>query len=106
MRVAFRDALFAFQKAPLLSVLSITTIAFSLFAFALFGLVAINIKRTLERVPIGHDDIAFLQYTGGTTGRAKGAMLTQRNMVANTLQAAAWAAQYPRARRLSPEASG
>jgi long-chain acyl-CoA synthetase len=35
-------------------------------------------------------DIAFLQYTGGTTGRAKGAMLTQRNMVANTLQAAAW----------------
>lgn len=50
MRVAFRDALFAFRKAPLLSVLSITTIAFSLFAFALFGLVAINIKRTLERV--------------------------------------------------------
>jgi long-chain acyl-CoA synthetase len=36
-------------------------------------------------------DPAFLQYTGGTTGRAKGAMLTQRNMVANTLQAAAWA---------------
>ena len=45
MRVAFRDALFAFRKAPLLSVLSITTIAFSLFAFALFGLVAINIKH-------------------------------------------------------------
>jgi long-chain acyl-CoA synthetase len=37
------------------------------------------------------NDLAFLQYTGGTTGRAKGAMLTQRNMVANTLQAAAWA---------------
>src|SRR5688572_25871854 len=36
-------------------------------------------------------DLAFLQYTGGTTGLAKGAMLTQRNMVANTLQAAAWA---------------
>jgi long-chain acyl-CoA synthetase len=35
-------------------------------------------------------DIAFLQYTGGTTGRAKGAMLTQRNMVANTLQCVAW----------------
>ena len=50
MRIAFRDALFAFRKAPLLSVLSITTIAFSLFAFALFGLVAINIKGTLERV--------------------------------------------------------
>jgi long-chain acyl-CoA synthetase len=36
------------------------------------------------------DDIAFLQYTGGTTGVAKGAMLTHRNMVANTLQAKAW----------------
>ena len=44
-------------------------------------------------------DLAFLQYTGGTTGRAKGAMLTQRNMVANTLQAAAWAAPY-----LTPDA--
>jgi cell division transport system permease protein len=50
MRIAFRDALFAFRKAPLLSVLSITTIAFSLFAFALFGLVALNIKRALESV--------------------------------------------------------
>lgn len=48
MRLAFRDALFAFRKAPLLSVLSVTTIAFSLFAFALFGLVALNIKRALE----------------------------------------------------------
>ncbi len=41
-------------------------------------------------VTLGHEDIAFLQYTGGTTGIAKGAMLTQRNMVANVLQAAAW----------------
>src|SRR3546814_7658860 len=37
-----------------------------------------------------HDDIAFLQYTGGTTGVAKGAMLTHGNMIANMLQAAAW----------------
>lgn len=50
MRIAFRDALFAVRKAPLLSVLSVMTIGFSLFAFALFGLVAINIKRALERV--------------------------------------------------------
>ncbi|TAM92925.1 MAG: long-chain-fatty-acid--CoA ligase [Rhodanobacteraceae bacterium] len=42
------------------------------------------------RVQLGHDDIAFLQYTGGTTGVAKGAMLTHGNMVANTLQLAAW----------------
>ena len=47
-------------------------------------------KRTLERRPIGHDDIAFLQYTGGTTGVAKGAMLLHRNIIANLLQARAW----------------
>lgn len=50
MRLAFRDALFAVRKAPLLSALSVMTIAFSLFAFALFGLVALNIKRALETV--------------------------------------------------------
>src|SRR5687767_8901356 len=50
MRLAFRDALFAFRKAPLLSALSIMTIAFSLFAFALFGVVAINIRQALEGV--------------------------------------------------------
>ena len=47
-------------------------------------------RRTLERVPQGHDDIAFLQYTGGPTGVAKGAMLLNRNIVANVLQARAW----------------
>jgi long-chain acyl-CoA synthetase len=44
-------------------------------------------------VSVGHDDIAYLQYTGGTTGTAKGAMLTHGNMVANVLQARAWFAQ-------------
>jgi len=39
---------------------------------------------------VGPDDIAFLQYTGGTTGIAKGAMLSHRNMVANVLQLEAW----------------
>ncbi len=39
---------------------------------------------------ISAGDVAFLQYTGGTTGVAKGAMLTQRNMIANVLQASAW----------------
>src|SRR5262245_39276529 len=47
-------------------------------------------KAKLERVPLTHDDIAFLQYTGGTTGVAKGAMLLHRNIVANLLQARAW----------------
>ena len=40
-----------------------------------------------RRSTLGHDDIAFLQYTGGTTGVAKGAMLTHGNMIANMLQA-------------------
>src|SRR3954468_2251770 len=48
--LSFRSAVNAFRRAPLLSVLSITTIAFSLFAFGLFGLVALNIKRALENV--------------------------------------------------------
>jgi long-chain acyl-CoA synthetase len=47
-------------------------------------------KHTLPRIEIAPDDIGFLQYTGGTTGVAKGAMLTHRNMVANMQQAAAW----------------
>ena len=45
------------------------------------------------RCPLGHDDLAFLQYTGGTTGVAKGAMLTHANMVANVLQVDAWVAR-------------
>ncbi|MEI2455185.1 MULTISPECIES: long-chain fatty acid--CoA ligase [Lysobacter] len=44
----------------------------------------------LPEVEISPDDIAFLQYTGGTTGLAKGAMLTHRNLAANMQQAAAW----------------
>ena len=41
-------------------------------------------------VPIGPDDLALLQYTGGTTGVPKGAMLSHRALVANTLQCRAW----------------
>jgi long-chain acyl-CoA synthetase len=44
----------------------------------------------LQQVALSHDDVAFLQYTGGTTGVAKGAMLTHGNMIANMLQAGAW----------------
>jgi len=47
-------------------------------------------KHAVTTPSISHDDIAFLQYTGGTTGVAKGAMLTHGNMVANMLQAGSW----------------
>ena len=51
-------------------------------------------KRPLERRALAHEDLAFLQYTGGTTGVAKGAMLTHRNIVANLLQARAWVGPF------------
>ena len=47
-------------------------------------------KSGFTPAAIETDDIAFLQYTGGTTGLAKGAMLTHRNLVANVLQVEAW----------------
>ena len=47
---SLRDALITFRRSPLLSALSVTTIAFSLFAFGLFGLVALNIREALERL--------------------------------------------------------
>lgn len=50
MKRTVRDALITFRRTPLLSVLSITTIAFSLFAFGLFGLVALNIRDALDRL--------------------------------------------------------
>ena len=46
--------------------------------------------KKLVKPTLTHDDIAFLQYTGGTTGVAKGAMLLHRNIVANLLQSRAW----------------
>jgi len=50
-------------------------------------------KLPLKPVNIAFEDVAFLQYTGGTTGVAKGAMLTHRNIVANLLQARVWLSQ-------------
>ncbi|SHI44978.1 AMP-binding protein [Pollutimonas bauzanensis] len=51
-------------------------------------------KAPYAPAPLGHSDLAFLQYTGGTTGVAKGAMLTHGNMVANVCQAHAWVQPY------------
>jgi long-chain acyl-CoA synthetase len=49
-------------------------------------------RRHLDHIELGYADIAFLQYTGGTTGVSKGAMLSHRNMVFNVHQSRAWQA--------------
>ncbi len=51
---------------------------------------AAGARHRFEPVTVKRDDVAFLQYTGGTTGVSKGAMLTHGNMLANLLQAHAW----------------
>ena len=56
---------------------------------------ALGEHRTLSPSPATLDSIAFLQYTGGTTGLSKGAVLTHRNIVAATLQAEAWFTPAP-----------
>ena len=47
-------------------------------------------RMSLKRIDLGPDDVAFLQYTGGTTGVSKGATLLHRNVVANIIQSEAW----------------
>lgn len=47
-------------------------------------------RGTLRKPEIRHDDVAVLQYTGGTTGVSKGAVLLHRNVIANVLQSEAW----------------
>ena len=60
MRLALRETIIGFRRAPVLSALSITTIAFSLFAFGLFSLVAVNIRKTLRDVESRVEIRAFL----------------------------------------------
>ena len=65
--------------------------AYSLPSAARFlDVLADGLKMTLKPVQVGHDDVAFLQYTGGTTGVSKGATLLHRNIIANMLQSEAW----------------
>ena len=52
--------------------------------------IARGTRGTLKRPDIKPDDVAVLQYTGGTTGVSKGAVLLQRNVIANALQSEAW----------------
>jgi cell division transport system permease protein len=65
VRLAIREALLAFRRAPMLSALSVTTIAFSLFAFGLFGLVALNIRNALQQV---EDRVEIRAFVADGTG--------------------------------------
>ena len=65
MRRAMRDVLDDFKRTPLLSALSVTTIAFSLFALGLFGLVALNIRQALDKLEDRVEIRAFI--ASGTT---------------------------------------
>jgi long-chain acyl-CoA synthetase len=56
--------------------------------------------KSFKAATVGPDDIAVLQYTGGTTGVSKGAVLLHRNLVANILQAEAW--YQPALKRIPP----
>ncbi|MEP6621366.1 MAG: permease-like cell division protein FtsX [bacterium] len=67
---SLRDALIAFRRSPLLSALSVTTIAFSLFAFGLFGLVALNIREALDRLEDRVEIRAFI--ADGTSPESMG----------------------------------
>ena len=73
MNLAMREAANAFRRAPMLSALSITTIAFSLFAFGLFGLVALNIRQALTRL---EDRVEIRAFVGdGTASESAAAAL-------------------------------
>ncbi|MDN7696305.1 AMP-binding protein [Burkholderia cenocepacia] len=61
-------------------------------AIRLRSALALGARGAPQPVQTTRDDLAFLQYTGGTTGVAKGAMLTHGNLIANLLQAKAWIA--------------
>src|SRR5881628_2277608 len=60
MNLTFREAILTFKRAPLLSVLSVTTIAFSLFVLGLFGLVVINLQDALHGVEERVEVVAYL----------------------------------------------
>lgn len=64
MRLLFREALLAFRRAPVLSALSVTAIAFSLFTVGLFGLIALNLRAALETIEERVEIVAFVR--GGT----------------------------------------
>ncbi len=65
-------------------------------AIGLGAALATGRRQDFRAPEIGLDDLAYLQYTGGTTGVAKGAMLSHRNIIANVTQAGIWVSMVAR----------
>src|ERR1044072_3711536 len=61
MNLTLRESMLTFKRAPLLSVLSVTTIAFSLFVLGLFGLVVVNLQEALHNVEERVEGVAYLR---------------------------------------------
>ncbi len=103
MRLALREAMLAFRRAPLLSVLSVSTIAFSIFVFGLFGLVAVNIQAAIGSVAERVEVVAYLKrgtpIEAITIGMADIQAFPEVQSIENISEAAALA----RARRELPE---
>lgn len=78
MSLIVRETMLAFRRTPLLSALSITTIAFSLFVFGLFGLVTVNIRHTIGSVAERVEVVAYLK---------RGTPLTAVAMAAEDIEA-------------------
>ncbi len=93
MNLALREVVLGFRRSPLLSVLSITTIAFSLFAFGLFSLVALNIRNTLRTVESRVEIRAFL---------AEGASL---DSIAKTMETIGGMKEVQRVEYISPDSA-
>jgi cell division transport system permease protein len=74
MNLTLREAMLTFRRAPLLSALSVTTIAFSLFVLGLFGLVVVNLQGALQGVEERVEIVAYL--LAGTPGEATAQALT------------------------------
>ena len=69
-------------------------------AMRFLEVLADGLKLNMKPVKVGHSDVAFLQYTGGTTGVSKGATLVHQNIIANVLQSEAW--YQPALKKLKP----
>ncbi|HVO35160.1 MAG TPA: permease-like cell division protein FtsX [Gemmatimonadales bacterium] len=103
MRLVLRETMLAFRRAPLLSTLSISTIAFSLFVFGLFGLVAVNIHAAIGTVAERVEVVAYLRRGTPIEATTLGASDIQAFPEVQSVEYVSEALALARARRELPE---